>query len=145
VGKSHSFIFHSACIWGLEVFPHFGAGEQEQHGKPVLPPGSFITCSSDDTIRIWNLSQNMATNTIYRRNIYSEDLLKTIYVDTELNYIKEQLDTSVTNGGGSSEGGKDKETAVFDQRNGVRCIRISPDGKHLVISSLLIRREGLSA
>jgi len=46
VGKSRSFIFHSACIWGLEVYPI--AGEDQ---KPVLPPGSFITCSSDDTIR----------------------------------------------------------------------------------------------
>ena len=51
VGKSHSFIFHSACIWGLEMYPTMSDGET----KPVLPPGSFITCSSDDTIRIWNL------------------------------------------------------------------------------------------
>ncbi len=145
VGKSHSFIFHSACIWGLEIFPH---SEPEivpaQSGssppgslapKPVLPPGSFITCSSDDTIRIWNLSQvrvyllldeidrplhfqvfstayalsspqNMATNTIYRRNIYSEDLLKTLYVDSDLSHIKEQLDTSVTNGESKDGAGK---------------------------------------
>ena len=39
--------------------------------KGVLPTGSFVTCSSDDTIRVWNLDPNMGTNTIYRRNIYS--------------------------------------------------------------------------
>ncbi len=108
MGKSHSFIFHSACIWGLEIFPHHD--HEQDHSKPVLPPGSFITCSSDDTIRIWNLSQNMANNTIYRRNIYSEDLLKTLYVDGDLSHIKEQMDTSVTNGGGGGGdggGGKD--------------------------------------
>ena len=104
--------------------------------KPVLPPGSFITCSSDDTIRIWNLNANMATNTIYRRNIYSEDLIKTLYIDSDLSHIKENLDASVNNGGDNAakDGGGDKGQqgqAVFDQRNGVRCIRISPDGRHL--------------
>ena len=98
--------------------------------KPVLPPGSFITCSSDDTIRIWNLNANMATNTIYRRNIYSEDLIKTLYIDSDLSHIKENLDASVNNGDNAKDGG-DKQQAVFDQRNGVRCIRISPDGRHL--------------
>jgi WD40 repeat protein len=61
VGKSHSFIFHSACIWGVETYPVLGEDQ-----KPVLPPGSFVTCSSDDTIRIWNLSSHMANNTIYK-------------------------------------------------------------------------------
>ena len=39
--------------------------------KSVLPPGSFVTCSSDDTIRVWNLDTNMPSNTVYKRNIYS--------------------------------------------------------------------------
>ena len=81
--------------------------------KPVLPPGSFITCSSDDTIRIWNLHANMATNTIYRRNIYSEDLIKTLYIDSDLSHIKENLDASVNNGDNAKDG--DKQQAVFDQ------------------------------
>ena len=88
VGKSHSFLFHSACIWGVETYPVLSEGQ-----KPVLPPGSFVTCSSDDTIRIWNMSSQMANNTIYKRNIYSDDLLKTLYIDTDLNHIKES-DTS---------------------------------------------------
>ena len=100
----------------MEVYPTTGDDQ-----KPVLPPGSFITCSSDDTIRIWNLNHNMATNTVYKRNIYSDELLKTIYVDTDLSYIKE-ADTS-------NPDGNPKET--YDQRNGVRCIRISHDGKQL--------------
>ena len=105
---------------------------QLDESKPVLPPGSFITCSSDDTIRIWNLSPNMPTNTIYRRNIYSEDLIKTLYVDNELTFIKDQFDNSFNNGESNKENKENgKEAAVFDQRNGVRCIRISPDGKHL--------------
>lgn len=37
-----------------------------------VPAGSFITCSSDDTIRVWNLNSMSNNNaTIYRKNIYS--------------------------------------------------------------------------
>lgn len=38
-----------------------------------MPPGSFVTCSSDDTIRVWNLDPNIDTtqDPTYRRNIYS--------------------------------------------------------------------------
>jgi len=89
--------------------------------KPVLPPNSFVTCGSDDTVRIWNIDSGMPSNTLYRRNIYSEELLKTLYIDPGLGFIKEQ-DTSLSAG--------EKDT-LYDQRNGVRCIRISPNGKHL--------------
>ncbi|XP_076039679.1 WD repeat domain 62 [Oratosquilla oratoria] len=117
VGKSHSFLYHSACIWGLELYPSSGEGS-----KGLLPGGSFITCSSDDTIRIWNIDSNMPTNTIYKRNIYSNDLLKVLYIDPDMAFIK---DTDI------SPQGSDKNDASYDSRNGVRCIKISPDGKHL--------------
>lgn len=116
VGKSHSFLYHSACIWGVEMFPN------SSHSK-AMPAGSFLTCSSDDTIRVWNLdySEPEETNSLYRRNIYSNELLKVLYVDPELNYLKD-LDIS-----GVEKG----DNASYDGRNGVRSIRISPDGKHL--------------
>jgi len=40
---------------------------------PAMPPGSFVTCSSDDTIRVWNLESNLPpdNDTMYKRNIYS--------------------------------------------------------------------------
>ncbi len=47
----------------------------------------------------------MSNDTLYRRNIYSEDLLKTLYVDSEMAHIKEQMDTSVTNGDSKDGGG----------------------------------------
>lgn len=46
-----------------------------------------------------------------------------MYVDQELAFLKDQ-DLAA---GGSS----DKTDSTYDARNGVRCIRISPDGKHL--------------
>ncbi|XP_047496658.1 WD repeat-containing protein 62-like isoform X3 [Penaeus chinensis] len=117
VGKSHSYLYHSACIWGVETYPTEGEG-----GKGVMPPGSFITCSSDDTIRVWNIDSAMPSNTLYKRNIYSTELLKIMYVDPELGFIK---DTDVNPQGG------DRNDTSYDSRNGVRCIRVSPDGKHL--------------
>lgn len=66
VGKSHSFLYHSACIWGVEMYP---AGSDS---LGLMPPSSFVTCSSDDTIRVWNLEKDMSSNNaMYKRNIYS--------------------------------------------------------------------------
>ena len=55
--------------------------------------------------------------------ISAQDLLKTLYVDAELSFLKDQ-DLAA---GGSA----DKGDSTYDGRNGVRCIRISPDGKHM--------------
>lgn len=51
-----------------------------------------------------------------------QELLKVVYVDKELAFIKD-LDISRTM--------ENKENTSYDGKNGVRCIRISPDGKHL--------------
>ncbi|XP_076642393.1 WD repeat domain 62 isoform X3 [Halictus rubicundus] len=118
VGKSHSFLYHSACIWGVEMYP---TGSES---VGAVPAGSFITCSSDDTIRVWNMEKDVApSDTLYKRNIYSNELLKVLYIDPELTYLKD-LDLAAA---GSTE----KSDASYDGRNGVRSIRVSPDGKHL--------------
>ncbi|KAJ8707643.1 hypothetical protein PYW07_011320 [Mythimna separata] len=46
VGKSHSALYHSACIWGVDM----------NSVERPLPPGTFLTCSSDDTVRLWQLT-----------------------------------------------------------------------------------------
>ena len=56
---------------------------------------------------------------IWRRNIYSEELLKIIHIDQDLEYIKDvdamsKMDTDQ----------KESTNTVYDQRNGVRCIRL---------------------
>ncbi|XP_050299920.1 uncharacterized protein LOC126738571 isoform X2 [Anthonomus grandis grandis] len=117
VGKSFSFLFHSACIWGVEMAPP----------NSPFPPGSFLTCSSDDTIRVWTLDKmsEQSSRGIYQQNIYSNELLKVVYVDKDLSFIKD-LDIS-----GTVSNEKQTEQTSYDGKNGVRCIRISPDGKHL--------------
>ncbi|XP_031332031.1 uncharacterized protein LOC116162536 isoform X2 [Photinus pyralis] len=116
VGKSHSFLYHSACIWGVEMSP----------SHCPLPPGSFLTCSSDDTIRVWTLDKLNDKNArgVYQRNIYSNELLKVVYIDSDMTYLKD-LDISTSNAG------NDKQDSSYDGRNGVRAIRLSPDGKQL--------------
>lgn len=111
-----------------------------------LPPGSFLTCSSDDTMRVWSLDKitEKTTRGMYKRNIYSnviysftcnticfiqnirhfQELLKVVYIDDDLTYLKD-LDISANNVS------NEKHDSSYDGRNGVRCIRLSPDGKHL--------------
>lgn len=114
VGKSHSFLYHSACIWGVETVPSNFLKNGNVQCK--LPPDSFLTCSSDDTIRVWGLEQCEA-NEVYRKNIYSKELLKVIYIDDEMNFIKDMDNPTQSN----------EKSSSYDGRNGVRCIKVSAD------------------
>ncbi|XP_055878528.1 mitogen-activated protein kinase-binding protein 1-like isoform X5 [Biomphalaria glabrata] len=118
VGKAWSFLYHSGCIWSLEVYPQLDEGV-----KSTLPPGSFLTASGDDTIRVWNLNTHMPENTAYKRNIYSNELLKIVYVDPTL--------ASLCNVDYNPAGAADKTDTTYDGKNGVRSIRVSPDGGEL--------------
>uniref|UniRef100_A0A4W6FBF5 Mitogen-activated protein kinase binding protein 1 n=1 Tax=Lates calcarifer TaxID=8187 RepID=A0A4W6FBF5_LATCA len=116
-GKLYSALYHSSCVWSLEV-----------RGEVHLPPGSFLSCSSDNTIRLWNIDGHNVLN----RNILSHDLQKVIYVDDNIATL---LDTeSVTIAGGNAEkaGSSGSEGQQTDQsRAGIRTLRVSPDGQHL--------------
>nr|XP_049707069.1 uncharacterized protein LOC110377737 isoform X3 [Helicoverpa armigera]XP_049707070.1 uncharacterized protein LOC110377737 isoform X4 [Helicoverpa armigera] len=105
VGKSHSALYHSACIWGVDM---------NSNERP-LPPGTFLTCSSDDTVRLWQLTPAPT-------NIYSNELNKIFYIDPELKFLKD-VDLTATND-------KDKSKS-YDDKTGVRCVRVSPDGQHV--------------
>ncbi|XP_061168980.1 mitogen-activated protein kinase-binding protein 1-like [Saccostrea echinata] len=109
ISKICSFLYHSNGIWGSEVYP--GITEDM---KPVLPSGSFITCSSDDTIRIWNLDPHMMETESSKRNVYSNELLKIVYVDPTHTFLKNVSRKPADEG-----------------KSGIRCIGISPDGRHL--------------
>lgn len=117
VGKSHSFLYHSACIWGVETVPF----NYTKNNIPInLPSDCFLTCSSDDTIRVWGLD-DCEVNEFYRKNIYSKDLLKVFYIDDELNFIKD-MDNPIL----STE-----KNLSYDGRNGVRCVKLNPTNGHL--------------
>ncbi|KAL0858742.1 hypothetical protein ABMA27_011216 [Loxostege sticticalis] len=106
VGKSHSALYHSACIWGVDMVL----------GAPPLAPGTFLTCSSDDTVRAWRLQPPQPPN------IYTNELCKVLYIDPDLKFLKD-VDLTATND-------KDKAKS-YDDKTGVRCVRVSPDGQHI--------------
>ncbi|XP_026705655.1 mitogen-activated protein kinase-binding protein 1 isoform X3 [Athene cunicularia] len=119
VGKVYSALYHSSCVWNIEMYP-----EVKDNNQSCLPPGSFITCSSDNTIRLWNTESSNIHGTALHRNILSNDLMKIIYVDDNTQVL---LDTDY-----NSAGGADKADAqVIDTKVGIRTVCVSPSGEHL--------------
>uniref|UniRef100_W5N198 Mitogen-activated protein kinase binding protein 1 n=1 Tax=Lepisosteus oculatus TaxID=7918 RepID=W5N198_LEPOC len=116
VGKVYSALYHAACVWSVEVYP-----EVSDSAQACLSPGSFFSCSSDNTIRLWNIDGHSATLT---RNVISNDLLKMIYMD---NNTASLLDTECTAMGNTEK--PDFQTS--DNRSGIRTVCVSPDGQHL--------------
>eukprot|EP00064_Thunnus_orientalis_P022981 superscaffoldBa00008264_g23205 len=64
-GKLYSALYHSSCVWSLEVYPEGGGAGGGGEVRPA--PGSFLSCSSDNTIRLWNIDGLNVLN----RNILS--------------------------------------------------------------------------
>jgi WD40 repeat protein len=79
VGKYRSFLNHGACIWDVQCIPHSCA---------ELPLNSIVTCSADNTVRIWDVGGlDGATSPSPKAekrwsNIYSKMLLRIIYADS---------------------------------------------------------------
>ena len=118
VGKTQSYLYHSNCIWAVEPY-----SVPSSKSESLLPPGTFLTCSSDDTIRVWNLDANQNLDGfVYKRNIFSHDLLKIIYMDPEYKFL---CDSDAGNFNDNDNNSK------YDGKNGVRCLSISANGKHL--------------
>nr|CAG8559660.1 314_t:CDS:10 [Entrophospora candida] len=120
IGKYRSFLSHCDTIWGVEMIPNNeDSSTSEKSTSSRLPENTFVTYSSDSTIRFWNLDQNSnssssnanshnrnssstSNSNVIKKNIYSKECLKIVYVDPNGTY---QID------------------------GGVRTLRISPDGK----------------
>ncbi|KAI9347797.1 WD40-repeat-containing domain protein [Zopfochytrium polystomum] len=111
IGKYRSFLYHSDSIWGVEAVPFLS----EPH--PDMPRNTFITCSSDSTIRFWS-SDSVPSSTPtspesahgLHSNLYSRELMKVIHVN----------DKSAT-----------QEASGSTEANGVKSIRVSPDASLL--------------
>ncbi|XP_012584095.1 PREDICTED: mitogen-activated protein kinase-binding protein 1 isoform X2 [Condylura cristata] len=116
VGKVYSALYHSSCVWSVEVYP-----EVKDSNQACLPPSSFITCSSDNTIRLWNTESSGVHGSTLHRNILSNDLIKIIYVDGNTQAL---LDTELP-------GGDKADASLMDPRVGIRSMCISPNGQHL--------------
>ncbi|XP_056401846.1 mitogen-activated protein kinase-binding protein 1 isoform X2 [Hyla sarda] len=119
VGKVYSALYHSSCVWSAEVYP-----EMKDSNQACLPPNSFITCSSDNTIRLWNMETSNIHGTALHRNILSSDLMKIILVDGNTQPL---LDTDC-----NCTGLVDKvDVQTLDAKVGIRSVCVSPNGQHL--------------
>ncbi|KAM6461057.1 mitogen-activated protein kinase-binding protein 1 isoform 2-T2 [Liasis olivaceus] len=119
VGKVYSALYHSSCVWNIEVYP-----EVKDSNQSCLPPNSFITCSSDNTIRLWNTESSNLHGASLHRNILSNDLMKIIYVDENTQAL---LDTEYNTAGGVEKA----DTQAVDTKVGIRTVCVSPTGEHL--------------
>ncbi|XP_070685010.1 WD repeat-containing protein 62 isoform X2 [Pempheris klunzingeri] len=106
-GKLYSALYHSSSVWSVEVYPELSGGSQA-----CLPPSSFLTCSSDNTIRLWNTDPPTG-----HTNLYSNDLLRILYVGENMQHLQAE--------------GERGEAAGADGKAGIRVLGISPDGRHL--------------
>nr|XP_015105680.1 WD repeat-containing protein 62 isoform X2 [Vicugna pacos] len=114
VGKIWSELFHSSYVWNVEVYPEF------EDQRACLPSGSFLTCSSDNTIRFWNMDRSPDSH--WQKNIFSNTLLKVVYVENDIQHLQ---DMSHFPDRGSENG------MPVDMKAGVRVMQVSPDGQHL--------------
>uniref|UniRef100_A0A9J8AGY2 WD repeat domain 62 n=1 Tax=Cyprinus carpio carpio TaxID=630221 RepID=A0A9J8AGY2_CYPCA len=114
VGKVYSALYHSGCVWSVETYP-----ELEDSSVACLSPGSFLTCSSDNTIRLWKSesTQSHGSEQGLRHNLYSQDIARIVYVDGDTQYLKAEAEKA--------------EGASQDGKSGIRVLEISPDGQLL--------------
>ncbi|XP_038196347.1 WD repeat-containing protein 62 isoform X2 [Arvicola amphibius] len=114
VSKMWSELFHSSFVWNVEVYPEF------EDQRACLPSGSFLTCSSDNTIRFWNMGSS--SDAQWQKNIFSDTLLKVVYVENDIQHLQ---DMSHFPDRGNENG------TPMDVKAGVRVMQVSPDGQHL--------------
>ncbi|CAI2177185.1 1880_t:CDS:10 [Funneliformis geosporum] len=131
VGKYRSFLCHCDTIWGVEMVPD----RDSTATATSLPENTFVTYSSDNTIRFWNLDHNNSVsnggnesgaNNI-KKNIYSKECLKIIYVDPDGNYKSSAVIAPNCNDTESSE--QNAGNANMPVEASIRTLKISPDGK----------------
>ncbi|KAK2561059.1 Mitogen-activated protein kinase-binding protein 1 [Acropora cervicornis] len=115
IGKTWSSLYHSTCVWGVEVYPNLS----DSH-EAALPPGSFLTCSSDDTIRVWNIEEGESLVTMLKM-----EMMKIIYTGETVENLKE---TDVSPGHKLlASAGRDRLIHIFDVQNNFSFVQTLDD------------------
>ncbi|KRX93943.1 Mitogen-activated protein kinase-binding protein 1 [Trichinella pseudospiralis] len=133
VGKVASMLSHSGSIWSVDTCPILDS----KTAKVDVPAGTFVTCSTDDTIRLWNLdlpdcwpsAETALVGFPYHSNIYSQQLMKIIYCDPDLSCLRDQE---------MGIAGSDKNEYQLDGKSGVRSVKMN----NLVLFQELEAHEG---
>ena len=143
VKKVDSHLFHSSSIWGLDIFSNL-------FSNSCIPSDTFITCSGDNTLRIWSLeninsSNNSSLNASIlskSNNIYSKELINILYIDNDLSALCEtdmftsssQHENENSNFTTFQQTVNNNDQQLVQQNTvkiGAKCIKISPNGLHL--------------
>lgn len=132
VGLCRSYLFHSGCIWDVQV-----AGTCSSN----IPANSFVTCSADNTVRVWNLTLNRSKgkadngrpdedemNAAKWKNPYCNDLLRIIYADPVENFQRKNVEVL---GGTCSQELDNEIPAKADAKAGIRTIAIDFTGSSI--------------
>ncbi|KAL1253578.1 hypothetical protein QQF64_015807, partial [Cirrhinus molitorella] len=114
VGKVHSALYHSACVWDLQMFPSNSDDSRTAFGSSDV----FFTCSSDSSVRVWS------SDGVRCSNVLSNDLHHILYMDHSTAALLDVEGTAIS-------GTEKAEGSSADCRSGIRTICVSPDGRHL--------------
>uniref|UniRef100_A0AAV2K7B8 MABP1/WDR62 second WD40 domain-containing protein n=1 Tax=Knipowitschia caucasica TaxID=637954 RepID=A0AAV2K7B8_KNICA len=106
--------YHSSCVWDLQMFP-------DALCQSGLLRDAFLSCSVDNTIRMWRMSRPPHRST----NLLTVDLVHTLQVDKSPVVMVDPESTS------SLTTERSAEVLGADSRTGIRSICVRPDGKHL--------------
>jgi WD40 repeat protein len=159
VKKVDSHLFHSSCCWSFDMYTQESSSSSSSSsassslvGDNVLPVNSFITCSTDNTLRIWNLPNLSSSSSSsvqdcdrqagkIKSNIYSKELLKIIYIDDDTsalceadqwpnteNELLQQQPVPVKE---CNSNNNTNNPSNVESKMGARCLKISPLGTHL--------------
>eukprot|EP01034_Spumella_vulgaris_P023932 gene23932-30216_t len=125
VAKYRSFLYHQGCIWDIQFIEGGGDANSSSTGgsaaramspsgskpsKLSLPPGSFVTCSADQTVKIWNTDPRAQRDSKYR-SVFSREMLHSIDIPRETerdlsrrNDVMDSLNTTVSTSFGALSG-----------------------------------------
>ncbi|CAF0943275.1 unnamed protein product [Rotaria sordida] len=121
IKKRDSHLYHSGCGWEIETY------SKTNTPSSILRHLSFITCSSDNSIRFWSLNHketdshftSSSSSSSLSSNIFSRQLMKIVYLDDDYSKL---CDSQTT-----------QERPEFVPKIGGRCMKINPDGLSLAI------------
>ncbi|CAF4101830.1 unnamed protein product [Rotaria magnacalcarata] len=116
IEKLVSHMYHSGCASGIETYSWTSTSPS------TLRPLSFITCSSDNTVRFWSLNHDETDSSFassQAANIVRRELMKIVYLEEDYSKL---CDTQAT-----------QEKSESAPKLGGRCMKMAPDGLSLAI------------
>ncbi|EDO32369.1 predicted protein, partial [Nematostella vectensis] len=106
--KSFSSLYHSSGIWGIKA-----AVKLAELNGSTSPYGTFLTCSSDDTVRFWDMDRGTLLWPVYNRLSVIDDIPRLVYSSLTVKNVR--------------------QASKEDQRRGIKTVAISADGKLLAV------------